>query len=54
MKKDTHPFFVASKSDSIPTNFASHCKDILLTKPCNLHELYSCADKTTMKLFMIS
>ena len=38
-------FFVTNKSDFVLTKFGmSICRDILLTEPCNLHDLYSCTD----------
>ena len=39
-------FFVASKSDFVQTKFCmSVYKDILLTEPCNSHDLYICMDR---------
>ena len=37
-------FFIASKSDILTKFCISICKDVLLTEPCNLHDLYSCTD----------
>ena len=38
-------FFVTSNSDFVLTKFCmSVCKDVLLTEPCNLHDLYSRID----------
>ena len=47
-------FFVASKSDFVQTKLCmSICKDVLLTEPCNLHDLClaSCIDSN--KSFML-
>ena len=46
-------FFVTSNSDFVLTKFCmSICKDVLLMKLCNLHDLYSCIDSN--ECFMLS